>query len=444
MVDDDKLRYEFLSPALEIIERPPSVLGKFTIKIIFIILFIILLISFLGKIDIVASATGKVIPCGRLQAIQPMEEGEIIKINVAEGAFVKKGQVLIELNGKVKKSDLEEAKKQLEISKLEKDIAIAELNGNNVEKIINKYSNNQYLTKEDFEYQKNLLLSKRQEYLNKEESLKLSIEQQNSELGISKSEESRLEKEILYLTEEANVSKRLYEIGNISRLEWKVKEKEKNNVIKQKDANSLKLVQIGQRIGELKKNFLKMKEERKKNILSEIVELDKRINELKTKNVKAEESYKYQKLISPVNGTVHGLSSYTIGGILKPAETAITIVPEGTKFMAEVLILNKDIGYVKQKQEVEVKVEAFPFQKFGTINGKIETISPDANQDEKMGYVYKALVSLETNYFMLDGRSRLISPGMTLTAEIKTGKRRIIDFFLSPIVKNSDEGLKVR
>jgi hemolysin D len=187
-----------------------------------------------------------------------------------------------------------------------------------------------------------------------------------------------------------------------------------------------------------------MKEERKKNILSEIVELDKRINELKTKNVKAEESYKYQKLISPVNGTVHGLSSYTIGGILKPAETAITIVPEGTKFMAEVLILNKDIGYVKQKQEVEVKVEAFPFQKFGTINGKIETISPDANQDEKMGYVYKALVSLETNYFMLDGRSRLISPGMTLTAEIKTGKRRIIDFFLSPIVKNSDEGLKVR
>jgi hemolysin D len=159
------------------------------------------------------------------------------------------------------------------------------------------------------------------------------------------------------------VAKSLYEIGSISKLEWKNKEKELNNSTKQLEAVKIKIIQIGQKIAESQKNLLGTQEERRKNILSQIVELDKKINELSSQSVKAEESYKYQKLVSPVNGTVHGLSSYTIGGILKPAETVITIVPEGTKFMAEVMILNKDIGFVKKDQEVEIKVEAFPFQK---------------------------------------------------------------------------------
>lgn len=112
--------------------------------------------------------------------------------------------------------------------------------------------------------------------------------------------------------------------------------------------------------------------------------------------------------------------------------------------MAEVMILNKDVGFITKGKEVEIKVEAFSFQKYGTIKGKVINISPDAIQDEKMGYVYKALVSMEKNYFYLGEHKYLVSPGMTLTAEIKTGKRRIIDFFLSPLIKNVDEGMKVR
>lgn len=280
--------------------------------------------------------------------------------------------------------------------------------------------------------------------MNKEKSLMLTIEQENSELNLSRSEQTRLEKDITYWKEEEKVAKNLYEIGSLSKLEWKNKEKELNNSIKQLEATKIKIVQIGQKIAESKKNLMGTQEERRKNILSQIVELDKKINELSSQSVKAEESYKYQKLVSPVNGTVHGLASYTIGGVLKPAETAITIVPEGTKFMAEIMILNKDIGFVKKDQDVEIKVEAFPFQKFGTIKGKLVNISPDAVQDEKIGYVYKALVSMDKNYFNLNGQDKIISPGMTLTAEIKTGKRRIIEFFLSPVIKNSDEGLKVR
>lgn len=153
MNDQDKLQYEFLSPALEIIETPPSLLGRFTIKVVFAIILIVLLISILGKVDIVASASGKLIPSGRLQAIQPMEEGEIVKINVQEGAFVKKGQVLIELNGKVKESDLNEVNKSKLISLLEKDMALAELNGKDVGTVIEKYRNNKAISPEDLDFQ---------------------------------------------------------------------------------------------------------------------------------------------------------------------------------------------------------------------------------------------------------------------------------------------------
>jgi len=441
---EDKLQYEFLSSALEIIETPPSLISRFTIKVVFGILVIILLISIFGKVDIVASATGKVIPSGRLQTIQPMDEGEILKINVNEGDFVKKGQVLIELNAKIKETDYKETKRVHAVSLLEKDLAIAELNGKDVNEVISKYSKNEFIKPEDIEFQKSLLNSKREEFINKEKSLILSIDQQNSELNLSQNEKNRLEKDLLYWQEEEKVAKRLYDIGNISKLDWKNKEKELFNTKKQLDGIKIKIIQVGQKISEMEKSLLSLKEERNKNILAQIVELDKKISSSNAESVKAEQLFKYQNLVSPVNGTIHGLSSYTIGGILKPAETVITIVPEGTKFIAEVMILNKDIGYVKKGNDVELKLEAFPFQKFGTIKGKVLNISPDVVEIEKVGFVYKATVSLEKIFVNVEGKERLISPGMTLTAEIKTGKRRIIEFFLSPIIKNSDEGFKVR
>lgn len=448
--NQDSLEYEFLSPALEIVEKPPSLLSKFTIKIVFAILIVILLISSLGKVDIVASASGKIIPSGRLQTIQPMEEGEIVKINVAEGAFVKKGQVLIELNGTVKETNYQEAKKNLIISNLEKELAISELNNSDMEAVINNYSNRRdkngslVISTRELEYQKSLVISRKEEYLNKEKSLLLTIDQLNSELNLNYNEKERIKKDIEYWTEEEEITRKLFEIGNIARTEWKTKEKELRDAQKELNAIDIKIVQNGQKIEETKKTLNLTKEERRKTILESIVELDKRIVNYNSEVIRTEQSYRYQKLTAPVNGTIHGLSSYTIGGILQPAETAITLVPEGTEFIAEIMILNKDIGFIKDNQEVELKIDAFSFQKFGTIHGRVINISPDAIEDERKGYVYKAIVSMDKNYFLLEGSKRLITPGMTMTAEIKTGKRRIIEFFLSPLIKNVDEGLKVR
>ena len=122
----------------------------------------------------------------------------------------------------------------------------------------------------------------------------------------------------------------------------------------------------------------------------------------------------------------------------------MSIVPNDTPLIVEASLLNKDVGFVEVGQEASVKIDTFPFQKYGTVKGKIESISPDAFEDEKLGTVYKMKVSLEKQSMMVNGKNVHIVPGMTVSAEIKTGERRIIEFFLEPIIRYADESLKLR
>lgn len=108
------------------------------------------------------------------------------------------------------------------------------------------------------------------------------------------------------------------------------------------------------------------------------------------------------------------------------------------------MVLNEDIGFLKVGQETEVKLDTFPFQKYGTIRGRVMSLSPDAVEDEKLGPVYKMKSTLEKTTMLVEGREVPVAPGMAAAVEVKTGKRRVIEFFLSPIIKYARESLTVR
>jgi hypothetical protein len=201
------------------------------------------------------------------------------------------------------------------------------------------------------------------------------------------------------------------------------------------------LKQRGAPCEEARKNLDAFKREREKGIIGDIVEREKTISAMEGEVIKAKKRYELEQLCSPVDGTVHGISSYTIGGVVTPAQPIVTIVPDGTPLIVEAMALNKDIGFLKVGQEAEVKFDTFPFQKYGTIKERVSSISPDAFEDEKLGSVYKIRAELEKLSLMVDGRNGPVSPGMTVAVEVKTGKRRIIEFFLSPIVKYAKESL---
>jgi hemolysin D len=156
---------------------------------------------------------------------------------------------------------------------------------------------------------------------------------------------------------------------------------------------------------------------------------------------KATKRSSLQRLLSPVDGTVAQLALHTIGGVVEPAKPIMVIVPKGGALVAEVKLANKDVGFVHVGQAVAVKLEAFPFTRYGTVPGRVEWISADAVEEEKSplakmpgtGLVYTVRVSLQRNTIMRGEESVPLSPGMSATADIRTGKRSIMSYLLSPI-----------
>lgn len=499
----DNLEYEFLPAALEICETPPSPLGRTVIWLIFSIVVIAVLWAYFGKVDEVAVATGKVIPDGRLKVVQPLDEGVITAIHVSEGQRVKKGEVLMELDSTMKNVEIESIEKSLETARLERDLLKLALQGQDITKLVK----NSQLSEEVKNNLLSLTQMKNSEYQTEQRSLSLlvlqcseqyDIEQSNVKKleenlrllqekeqnlkalittgGVEMATLKKLEMSIKVLEEDEKTYRELYKSDAVSKKEWQDKLNELQLAKKEYDAQKAKVSQESttlklnwknaydelslmkkelniqklaveqaeSKLEEAENNLKKTEAQRGVSSMDLIVQNDKDITALEGQLEKAKKSVQYQTLVSPVEGTVHGLASNTIGGVVTSAQPVLTIVPDGTPLVIEASLLNRDVGFVEVKQEASVKFDTFSYQRYGTIKGHVVSISPDSVDDEKLGSVYKMKVSLEKNNMLIDGKENRISPGMSVSVEVKTGERRIIEFFLDPIVKYTRESIKLR
>ena len=159
---------------------------------------------------------------------------------------------------------------------------------------------------------------------------------------------------------------------------------------------------------------------------------------------KATQRSDLQDLIAPVDGVVARLAIHTVGGVVKPAEAVMTIVPMDEQLEVEAQVLNKDIGFVEVGQPAEVKLETFPFTRYGIIEGSVIDVSSDAVQDEKQGFIYPTRVALTRATMEVNGKTVNLAPGMTATVEIKTGTRRAIEFILAPLLRYGSESMRER
>lgn len=151
-----------------------------------------------------------------------------------------------------------------------------------------------------------------------------------------------------------------------------------------------------------------------------------------------------QKVVSPVDGIVKTMEINTEGGVLTAAQAVATIVPDGEQLIVEIFIRNQDIGCIEIGQEVVIKLDAYNFQEYGKLEGTVVSISPDAILDKEKGWVYIAKVEICDAKFKENNSDVEIGVGMECITEVKVGERRIVDFFLEPLVKHLDGSLKVR
>lgn len=197
-------------------------------------------------------------------------------------------------------------------------------------------------------------------------------------------------------------------------------------------------------VGELTEERRAVQAEATRAALDRIAELETQVSSLSQERIKTERLATETTLRAPVDGEVQQLALHTVGGVVKAGDTLLVIVPEGPALEVEALVLNKDIGFVREGQDAAVKLDAFPFTRHGALEGTVTSIGEDAIQHERLGPVYPVHIRIERNAIRVDGREVRLSSGMAASVEVRTGKRRIIDFLLSPVARAADESLRER
>jgi len=453
--------HEFLPAALEIQESPPSPIGRMVVWSLVALIVITITWACIGEVDVVATAQGKIITAGHSKTIQPLEIGVVKAIHVKEGQRVSRGDLLIELDDTSSGADKQRIEEELIMARMEKQrLSIAaEYKGNEKNNDTNNGVDHQLASKlastltfdktlnvnaEQKTLQRNILKSQLQEHQARLESVSAVIAQKKAEYATAKIMIKKLESTLPIITERAIALKELLSKNLAPRHSYL--EIEQQRIEQQFELASLreKINEIGAAFVGAKKQKMTVQAEFTKNNMTALAEANRKIAALSQEANKAQQHFFLKKITAPVSGVVQQLEIHTIGGVVTPAQAMMVIVPENATLEVEAWVANKDIGFITEGQVAEIKIETFPFTKYGIIEGEMVTVSNDAIADEQYGLVYRATVLMKKSVIQVKDKLVNLSPGMAVTIEVKTGKRKIIEYFLSPLMEYVDESVTER
>ena len=429
-------RHEFKPLLVEIEDRPLNPLGRAVFWIVIAAILFTCLWMFFGKVDVVVTARGKVIPSGEVKIIQPLNAGVVRNILIQPGDYVTKGQLLMEIDP----SEIDP-----ELASMQADHKQAELE---IERI-NSLLEERTFTVHSDQYDAEVLRVQQEIYISEKERLKKQVQvKQESLLQLDErlAAEDKVAEQAGYmfavLTEKLERLQKVKEI--ISRDEYERSESEAKQYeteCKISEHRTAELIALKQQTNQ---EIATIKEEYRNRLLTELSEKKQRYLYLQARIEKAEFISARQQITAPVAGYISRLLFHTIGGVVTPAEKLAFIVPENSPLLIKATLLSKDMGFIAENMAASIKIDTFSFQKYGTIDGKVIQVSKDSIEDEHLGLVYEVYIAPEKNTLLVDGIETPISAGMSVTAEVKVGKRRIIEFFIYPLIKYLDEGISVR
>lgn len=440
----DRLQYEFLPAAEEIVETPAAPLGALVVWLVALLLIVALAWSYFGKIDIVAVANGKISTEGSTKIIQPAVSGVVTSINVHEGQRVKKGETLLALDKTTAEKDVATVSQSLNTARVERDILRRLAVGGNTDDIINNADlpDETKAMLRQFASSQTALSAARQQAVNS------TISNYQQQLQFNQQAKNQLETNAQNLkNRKAEIEKQLPNANPVDKLRLQNELSNIDQRITSADSAVLgqnqQLLQSQSALTQAQNQSQTQTAETNSAFNNQIIASEKRIIELENNLVKAKQILAQTTITAPVDGTVLSLTVKTIGGVVNAGQQLAQIVPEKVPLYVDAALDNQDVGFVKPGQRVVVKVATYPFQRYGYLEGTVENISPDAIQDDKKGLIYKAKIKLNDEKSSKQNQLKLL-PGMSVSAEITTGQRRIIEFFLDPLMTKADESLKVR
>jgi hemolysin D len=464
--------HEFLPAALEIVEKPPSPGLRWLMLGLCGFFVLAILWSIFGKVDIVAVAGGKTIPAGSVKVIQPIEIGAVRAIHVANGQFVRKGQLLIELDPTIASADEDQSGQALlsaQMVQARNEALMRYLAGGSGSLVATPG-----MTPGAAATERQFVRTAIAEYEAEQAALRQQRAQSSAELAGSAAEIAKLREALPYIDRQLAARNELADKGYFSKLRLLEYEQLRAEHLRNIDVQSANAARARASIANFDAQIARLRESFGKTAVTDLVEANDRAAASSADVRRSERRRRFQELRSPVDGVVQQLTVTTIGGVVQPAQALMAIVPcraaAGQRpdpaactsaVEVEAFVQNKDIGFVKPGQRTAVKLEAFNFTDYGLIDGTVEFISRDAidlaqrpagavqdarGRPEQQGLVYAARIRLncapgDPRRIALCAR---VQPGMSVQAEIKTGKRRIIQYLLSPIGKAVGEAGRER
>jgi len=462
-INDRREEFAFLPAALEIVETPPSPIGRAIVAIIVVLFCVALVWSWWGTIDIVASATGKIVPSGRTKIIQPFETGVVRAIRVQDGQAVKAGDVLVELDPTVNAAERDHLQndllaEQLNVARMRAALGAGD---DHAADFVAPAGADPILVST----QRQLLLDQVTEHRAKIAALARQQAQKEAEQATTGAAIHKLEAMIPVVQQRVDIRKALMERELSSKityyeiLQLLVEQQEElrvqNSHLREAEAAVAAIRETrGQAVAEYRRS-----------LSDELTKAEQKVSGLIQDLIKAERKTTLQRLAAPVDGVVQQLAIHTVGGVVTPAQALLVIVPSDSRLEIEAMVSNRDIGFVHAGQQAEIKIDTFNFTRYGLLHGDVLNVSQDAiirdqpqdrtgnrrlgaqnDSSEPKGQElnYSARISLDRTKMQVDDRMVDLSPGMAVTVEIKTGARTILSYLLSPLLRYQQEVLHER
>ncbi|WP_373004912.1 HlyD family type I secretion periplasmic adaptor subunit [Sulfurimonas sp.] len=431
-VEYNEKDYEFMnSLSSAILVQTPSKVSR-VIKIWIITIFLLIIWASLAEIDEITRGNGDVIPYGQNQVIQNLEGGIVESILVKEGETVKRGQIILKINNAKSTSSSRTNEMKFNELKAKRLRLYAEANQLEFKDIETTFPEQ----KQQIRLAKELYDSAKLEFEAKDNSFIEQINQRKQEYKEAKAKVRSLKKSLEYVSEEIGMTAPMVREGVKSKVDFLKLKREANDIENSIEAAELSLPRLASAITEYREKRIESKQLFINNAKKELNEVTAELARLETQQIAFSDQVERTMVKSPVDGIVQKLFINTVGGVIKPGDDLVEIVPTNEKLFLEVKIKPSDIAFLHPGAEAKVKVSAYDFAIHGGLIGKVVNISPDTITDSKENTFYIIHIETEKNYLGTKEHPLQIIPGMTVNVDIVTGQKTVMQYILKPILKS--------
>ena len=436
----------FAPDAVRLELAAPSPLPRLVLYLVLLLMAVMLLWMHFGQLDVVAVAQGKLVPNSFLKIVQPAEAGIVREILVKEGEAVTEGQVLARMDARVAEADTRSLQAELQRKRLQLRRIDAELTGG----ALKRQADDPPELVAQVEAQ---LQTRRQAHLDgvgAEEALRARAQH---DVGSASEIEAKLKQTTPIYLEQEKAWEQLAREGFAGRL--MALERSRNRIEAEQELRAqtrnieglrASIVQADKRIAQLQSSY-------RQQLHAERAEAEGAYEKLQQDWIKQQHRHALLELKAPYGGLVKDLATHTPGTVVAPGTILLTLVPQNEPVLAEVWVGNADAGFLQPGQRARVKVAAYPFQRYGLVNGRVSQVSADAQERvataegttrQLPDLSYRAVIELDADHLDAGSERLRLIPGMIVTAEVHTGRRTVLEYLLSPIRKITAEAARER